>query len=110
MKPYYQDDADLSAAVAILDGWKTGEQVADHSTVYWKDGQWVYPFDLPPYATSADAVIPLLVAQGEFDIRHRPTEKPAFFVRGHRINWHAEAQTLPRAICLCLLSATVTRR
>ena len=41
-------------------GWKIGEQAPDHSSVYWKDGQWVYPCDLPQYCTDPAAVIELL--------------------------------------------------
>lgn len=116
-------DAELSALVAVkVAGWKLGEQNPEQSAAYWKDGQWAYPSDLPDYATSADAVLPLLEkhtkdtgGHGEPEVFrfHSPADETDTWTceiiylhhDGQILILSVAAPTMPRCACLALLAA-----
>lgn len=112
-------DAELSAAVAEkVAGWKKSVCYEDERVWYWtppalKEGERGKPVRPPSYATDANAVLPLLQAQGMVEVNKMYRENigwqwevkvwedgKGFFPKGE-----GEAPTFPRAACLALLRA-----
>ena len=104
-------DSELSALVAErCAGWRlvhagSGSGCTEHNPL-------LRPF--PPYATSADAVIPLLedrtcTIERLCGYEGFPEYWKVEVFDGQRTGM-AENQSLPRAICLCLLSAHASAR
>lgn len=108
--------AALSAAVAeYCAGWMRCERNG-RMVFYDPEGGHVVPHELhnyiPPYAESADAVIPLLAAWRDQDSQFRQVHigihgKPSFVeLRGSALGtFYASGKTLPVAACLALLRA-----
>lgn len=71
--------------------------------VVWKDGD--LGGDVPKWATSADAVLPLLLNAGYVNINLNPFSKVWTVIILNGKEFVGEGHTLPRAACVALLRA-----
>ena len=104
---------DIIKAIAELDGWKSSKFGTEESPVWYQTTDDGMVYELPPYLTSRDAIVPVLRKQPRFQngkpfqlliVRHLETivERDGKFLERE---FNALVAT-PRQLCEALLCAT----